>query len=80
MTAQLMPSAGSPSATTEMVWSLMEGAMVGAMDRNKAEANEELLFEHVQLENEVRVQAAKLAPMHMVDWGEAQEAACRKWL
>ena len=31
------------------------------------------------------MQAAKLAPMHMVDWGEAQEAdvvlaACRKWL
>ena len=31
------------------------------------------------------MQAAKLAPMHMVDWGKAQEAdvvlaACRKWL
>ena len=33
----------------------------------------------------MRVQAAKLAPMHIVDWAEAQEAdatlaACRKWL
>ena len=48
----------------------------------KAEANEELLCEHVHVENEAWVQAAKLAPMHMVDWGEAQEvdavlAACR---
>ena len=31
----------------------MEGAVVGAMDRSEAEANEELLCEHVQLENEV---------------------------
>ena len=57
----------------EMVQSLMEGAMVGATDRSEAEANEELLCEHVHLENEVWVPAAKLAPMHMVDWGEAQE-------
>ena len=39
----------------------------------------------MHLENEVQVQAAKLAPMHIVDWGEAQEvdavlATCRKWL
>ena len=51
----------------------------------KAEASEELLCEHMCLENEVHVQAAKLAPMHVVDWGEAQEvdymlAACRRWL
>ena len=37
------------------------------------------------LENEVHVQAAKLAPMHKVDWEEAQEAdavlvTCRRWL
>ena len=37
------------------------------------------------LENEAHVQAAKLVPMYIVDWGEAQEAdavftACRKWL
>ena len=37
------------------------------------------------LENEAHVQAAKLAPMHAVDWGEAQEVdavlvACRRWL
>ena len=68
-----------------MVRSLMEGAIVGATDRDKAEANEELLCEHVHLENEGWLQAAKLAPMHMVDWGEAQEAdtvlaACGKWL
>ena len=39
----------------------------------------------MHLKNEVQVQVAKLAPMHVVDWGEAQEvntvlAACRKWL
>ena len=55
----------------ETVWSLL--------------ANEELLCKHVHLENEVRVQVVKLVPMHMVDWGEAQEgdavlAACRRWL
>ena len=37
------------------------------------------------LKNGACVQAVKLAPMHMVDWGEAQEvdavlAACRRWL
>ena len=35
----------------ETVQSLMEGAMVGAADRSEAEANEELLCEHVWLEN-----------------------------
>ena len=49
------------------------------------EASESLLCEHVHLADEVRVQAAKLAPMHIVDWLEAQEgetvlAACMKWL
>ena len=59
----------------EMVWSLMEGAIVGATDQGKAEANEKLLCEHVHLENEVWIQEAKLAAIHVVDWGEAQEAA-----
>ena len=69
----------------ETVQSLMEGAIVGATDPGEAEANEELFYEHVHLENEAWIQVAKLAPMHVVDWGEAQEAdamlaACRKWL
>ena len=63
----------------------MEGAILGATDQGKAEANEELLCKHVHLKNEAQIQAAKLAPMHMVDWGEAQEvdavlAASRRWL
>ena len=67
------------------VQSLLEGAIMGATDRGKAEASKELLCEHMHLENEVHVQAAKLAPMHVVDWGEAQEAetvlaACMRWL
>ena len=37
------------------------------MDQGKAEANEELLCENVHLKNEARVQAVKLAPMHVVD-------------
>ena len=58
---------------------------MGATDRGEAEASEELLCEPVCLENEACVQAEKLAPMHVVDWGEAQEAdamlaACRRWL
>ena len=58
---------------------------MGATDRGEAEASEELLCEHMHLENEAQIQAAKLAPLHVVDWGEAQEAdavlaACRKWL
>ena len=68
----------------DTVQSLLEGTIVGATDRGKAEASEELLCEHMHLENEAHVQAAKLAPMH-VDWGEAQEvntvlAPCRRWL
>ena len=56
-----------------------------AIDRGEAEAGKELLCEHVHLENEARIQAAKLAPMQKVDWGEAQEAdavlaTCRRWL
>ena len=36
--------------------------------------SEELLEEHEHLSQEVRVQVAKLAPMHIVDWEEAQKA------
>ena len=69
----------------ETVCSLLEGAITGAVDWSKIEANEEMLCEHIHLEDEARVQAAKLAPMHVVDWGEAKEAdvvlaTCRKWL
>ena len=47
--------------------------------------SEELLEEHEHLSQEARVQAVKLAPMHILDWAEAQEvdaalAACCKWL
>ena len=68
----------------EVVQSLLEGAIIGATDRGEAEASEELLCEPVHLENEAHVQAAKLAPMHIVDWGEVQEAdavltTCRRW-
>ena len=69
----------------EMVKSLLEGALVGALGRGEAETSEELLCEHVGLENEACVKVAKLAPMHVVDWDEAQEgdamlAACCQWL
>ena len=68
-----------------MVWSLLEVAIVGAIDRGEAEVSEELLGEHEHLRNEAHVQATRMAPMHIMDWGEAQEvdpmlAACRKWL
>ena len=58
---------------------------MGAVDRGEVEASKELLCEHVHLENEVHVQAVKLASMHIVYWGEAQEvdavlATCRRWL
>ena len=54
-------------------------------DRGEAKASEELFEEHEHLGQEARVQAAKLEPMHIVDWEEAQEAdatlaMCRKWL
>ena len=43
------------------------------------------MCEHVCLVDKVRVQAAKLAPMHVVNWEDTQGtaaalAACRKWL
>ena len=73
------------SHSRETIQSLLEGAIVGAADRGEVRAHEELLEEHEHLSQEARVQAVKLAPMHIVDWEEAQEAdtalaACRKWL
>ena len=73
------------SHSREIVQSLLEGALIGAATRGEAKANEELLEEHEHLSQEARVQAAKLEPMHIVDWGEAQKAdaalaRCRKWL
>ena len=67
------------------VRSLLEGAVIGAADHSKAYINEALLCEHVCLVDEVRVQATRLAPMHVVNWEDAQGedtvlAACRKWL
>ena len=69
----------------ETVQSLLEGVIVGAADWGEVRVSEELLEEHEHLSREARVQAAKLAPIHIVDWAEAQEAdaalaACCKWL
>ena len=67
------------------VRSLLEGLIIGAADQSKAKANEALLHEHVHLVDEARVQAAKLAPMHVVNWEDTQGVdtvltAYRKWL
>ena len=69
----------------QIIQSLLEGVIIGAADRGEAKANEELLEEHEHLSREARVQAAKLEPMHIVDWEKAQEAdavlaMCCKWL
>ena len=73
------------SHSQEMVQSLLERAIVGAADQGEVIASKDLLEEHERLSQEVRVQAAKLAPMHIVDWAEAQEAygslaTYHKWL
>ena len=73
------------SHSRETVQSLLEGAIVGAANKGEVRVSEELLEEHERLSQEARVQAAKLAPMHIVDWEEAQEAdaalaTCHKWL
>ena len=73
------------SHSQETIQSLLEGAIVGAADRGEVKASEELLEEHECLSQEARVQAVKLAPMHIIDWEEAQEAdaalaTCCKWL
>ena len=73
------------SHSWETIQSLLEGAIIGVTDRGEAKANKELLEEHECLSQEARVQAAKLEPMHIVDWEDAQEAdaalaGCHKWL
>ena len=73
------------SHSQETVQSLLEGAIVGATSQSEAKASKELLEDHEHLSQEARVQVTKLEPMHIVDWGEAQEAdaalaTCHKWL
>ena len=73
------------SHSWETIQSLLEGVIVGAANWGEVRVSEELLEEHECLSQEARVQAAKLAPMHIVDSEEAQEvdaalAACHKWL
>ena len=73
------------SHSWQIIQSLLEGAIVGVADRGEAKANKELLEEYEHLSREARVQAAKLEPMHIVDWEQAQEAdvalaGCCKWL
>ena len=73
------------SHSRKTIQSLLEGAIVGAADWGGVRVSEELLEEHKHLSQEVRVQVAKLAPMHIIDWAEAQEAdatlaTCCKWL
>ena len=73
------------SHSWETVQSLLKGVIVGVADRDEAKASEELLGEHECRSQEARVQVVKLAPMHIIDWEEAQEvdaplATCCKWL
>ena len=73
------------SYSWETVQSLLEGVTVGVAGRGKAKASKELLEEHEHLSQEARIQVAKLEPVHIIDWEEAQEAdavlaACCKWL
>ena len=73
------------SHSRETIQSLLEGVIIGAANRGEAKASEELLEEHEHLSQKARVQVAKLEPMHIVDWEEAQEAdatlaGCPKWL
>ena len=73
------------SHSWETIQSLLEGVIVGAANQGEVKVSKELLEEHEHLSWEARVQVVKLAPMHIVDWAEAQEAdatlaACCKWL
>ena len=73
------------SHSRETIQSLLEGVIIGATNQSEAKASEELLEEHERLSQEARVLVMKLEPMHIVDWGELQEAdaalaACCKWL
>ena len=65
--------------------SLMEGAVMGTLSRCKAQVSDALRKEHERLGEGACLQAAKLAPMHMVDWVESQDsdsmlATCKKRL
>ena len=58
---------------------------MGASSRCETQASDALRKEHKWLGEEAHLQAAKLAPMHVVDWAELQDsdpmlAACKKWL
>ena len=67
------------------VKSLMEGAVMGTSSTCEAQASDALRKEYEWLREEARLQATKLAPMHVVDWVESQDsdpmlATCKKWL
>ena len=62
------------SHSQETIQSLLEGVIIGTVDWGEVRASEEILEEHEHLSQEARVQAVKLAPMHIVDWEETQEA------
>ena len=52
-------------------------------DRGEVWVSEKLLKEHEHLSHEARMQAVKLAPMHIVDRADAADASlatCHKWL
>ena len=49
-----------------MVKSLLEGALIGAPGRGEVEAGEELLCEHVCLENEACIKVVKLVKLLLV--------------
>ena len=73
------------SHSQETIQFLLEGAIVGVANQGEVIVSKELLEEHEHLSREARIQVAKLAPMHIVDWAEAQEAdatlaTCHKWL
>ena len=73
------------SHSWETIQSLLEGVIVGAADWGEVKVSEELLEEHEHLSQEARVQIVKMAPMHIIDWAETQEAVaalatCHKWL
>ena len=58
---------------------------MGTSSRCEAQASDTLRKEHKWLREEACLQAAKLAPMHMVDWAESQDShpmltTCKKWL
>ena len=70
------------SHSRETIQSLLEGVIVGVADWGEVRVSKELLEEHEHLCQEARVQAAKLAPMHIVEAQEADTAlaTCHKWL